>query len=589
MGNRRDHRDGCPMFPDLLLNIICTFAVVAGTLLVGAPLVFGLIRSARPMTKFILSFAAGYSLLSLAGILAGVLGAAPWMGELPVLLAGAALSLRYRGFFTRDFDRLDLAVGCLSVIYIGIGLVFFSAITMWMAGDAVAHASIIRMLLDGGEVPVSLYPFGNYWDYYPKGFHFFAAFWGGVFPVLNLVQTIPVLVTAVTPVLVYSVVRELGRREVAVFAFIFAGFCFPAHYMYLIWAGYPSATAEMLLVAAVLAVVVERRLLPLLVLGMAFTHTRYLAYLAVIFAVWLGIEYLRDHAAALKRYLLALPLLLAAAVAVVVLFVPVQEPGFLLSLAGSKALAAEYVAQWFWALLSVFGFVVAFYNRDRLDRLCIAWTVAIAGMLVFSDIGVLDFVATPNRVLTQLYIPFSIFGAAALAAMAAALPKARPVFALVLAVAGAAAMAVVLFTYAGAWALPPEDSAAIEWLSEQNTTNMVCINLDETGAWVYPIAGVPVARPRLVPGDTPYDYKTIQRMVLDPNSAKTLAALREVEDVPTVIYVSNVSLSRPGYVPPFSGYSSVYPKINPDFDAAIYETIYGNGAKIYKFRAEAGD
>ena len=576
------------MLPDLLLDIICTLAVAAGTLLAGAPLAFGLVRSARPMTKLALSFAAGYALLSLAGIIAGVLGAAPWVGELPVLLVGAALSLRYRENFSLDFDRQDIAVGCLSVIYVGICLVFFSAITMWMAGDAVAHASIIRMLLDGGEVPVSLYPFGSYWDYYPKGFHFFAAFWGGIFPVLNLVQTIPVLVTAITPVLVYSVVRELGRREVAVFAFILAGFCFPAHYMYLIWAGYPSAAAEMLLVAAVLAVVVERRLLPLLVIGMAFTHTRYLAYLAVILAVWLGIEYLRSHAAALRRYPLVLPLVIAAGVVAVVLYVPVHEPAFLLSLAGSKALAAEYVAQWFWALLSVFGFVVALYNRDRLDRLCIAWTIAIAAMFVFSDIGVLYYVATPNRVLAQLYIPLSIFGAVALAAMAAALPRARPVFALVLVFAGAAAMAVVLFTYAGAWALPPEDSAAIEWLSEQNTTNMVCINLDETGAWVYPVAGVPVARPRLVPGDTPYGYGVVQQMIRDPNSAKTLAALREVGDVPTVVYVSNISLSRPGYVPPFSHYSRVYPKINPDFDAANYEAMYEDGAKIYKFRADSG-
>lgn len=577
------------MLPDLLLDMICALAVAAGTLFAGAPLAFGLARNARGVTKLALSFAAGYALLSLAGILAGVLGAAPWMGELPVLLAGVVLSLRYRENFSLDFDRQDLAVGCLSVLYVAVGLVFFSAITMWMAGDAVAHATIIRMLLDGGEVPVSLYPFGNYWDYYPKALHFFAAFWGGVFPVLNLVQTIPVLITAVTSVLVYSVVRELGRQEIATFALILACFCFPAHYMSLIWAGYPSAAAGMLLLAAVLAVVVERRLLPLLILGMAFTHTRYLAYLAVILAVWLGIEYLRDHVDALRRYPLVLPLLLVAAVAAVVISVPLHEPKFLLSLVGSKALAAEYVAQWFWAVLSVFGLVIALYNRDRLDRLCVAWAIAIAGMLVFSDIGVLDFVATPDRILAILYIPLSIFGGAAVAAMAANLPRARPAFALLLVIVGVAAMVVVLFTYAGAWALPPEDSAAMAWLSEQNTTDMVCINLDETGAWVYPITGVPVARPRLAPGDTPYGYGVIQQMIRDPNSAKVLAALQGAGDVSTVVYVSNISLSRPGYVPPFSRYYGVYPKINPNFDAANYETMYGDGAKIYRFRADSGN
>ena len=135
------------------------------------------------------------------------------------------------------------------LIYLLGCLYFFDSIIMWMGGDALGHASIISYLLDGSSVPVSVYPFGAKWDYYPKAFHMYSFFWASLLPigVVRLIQAVPVIVTTVTSLLVYSVVRESGKREIALYAFVIACFCFIQHSSYLIWAGYPAATAEMLL------------------------------------------------------------------------------------------------------------------------------------------------------------------------------------------------------------------------------------------------------------------------------------------------------------------------------------------------------
>ena len=39
-----------------------------------------------------------------------------------------------------------------------------------MAGDAVAHAEMMRMLIDGQTLPIKLPMLGYYWEYYPKDF-----------------------------------------------------------------------------------------------------------------------------------------------------------------------------------------------------------------------------------------------------------------------------------------------------------------------------------------------------------------------------------------------------------------------------------
>jgi hypothetical protein len=279
------------------------------TVLCGAPFVYHLKNNI--VTKISLSFVIGYTLLSLTGLLANTVRIDPFFAQLLVLFltiisffvlardrflgikSRSDIKIRISGRFEKE-DKLVLVFG---LIYLLGGLYFFDSIIMWMGGDAQGHASIIRYLLDGSSVPVSVYPFGAEWDYYPKAFHMYSFFWASLLPIkmITLIQVVPVIITTITALLVYSVVREFGKPKVALYAFVIACFCFISHSSFLIWAGYPAATAEMLLLGIMLAILVDRRFLPLLLIGIAFTHTRFLVYCAAIVFAWAGIEWiLRD-------------------------------------------------------------------------------------------------------------------------------------------------------------------------------------------------------------------------------------------------------------------------------------------------------
>jgi len=572
---------------ELILNVTLALAALGVTLICGMPLVFRFTGKGRWLTKMALSFVLGYVLLSLLGVLANLLGFNTFLLQMGMVLVGAALSVHYRDRIRGGLDRDDwLALGTGS-LYLLFGLLFFDKIIMWMGGDAVAHASIIRMLLDGELVPVSVYPLGSYWEYYPKGFHFYAYYWAKIFPIMDVVQTVPVLMTAFTPVLLYSIVREMKGGDFALYSFVIACFLFPQHYMYLIWGGYPSATAEMLLVAAILAALVDRRLLPLILLGIVFTHTRFLGYLVGIVAVWLLFTHLKR-----KHVLYVIVASILSLLMVAKLF-QVHEPGFLISVATNRELATEYVSRWYPALLSAFGVAIALLRQDKLDKLAISWAVAVVAMVIISDTGIYSFDTTADRVLSKLYLPLSILAAFAVSSMEASAPRLKPRFVLLILVVGTASMGVIFYSYANSWALPEEDYRAMLWLGDQGYGDAICINPDETGGWTYPIAGIEVANqimgPQMYYGFAPYNGRFFRDLAADPSSSAVINTMKRSEDMTILIYVSNVSLSRPGYVPPFARHHSIYPVFNLEFSEDYYRKVYDDGACIFEFKNEMKD
>ena len=115
-----------------------------------------------------------------------------------MVLAGFGLFLRDRkkiaGSGEKRLDHADWMVLAIGSLYFLFCLLFFDRIIIWMGGDALAHAEIIRMLLDGKTVPISIPPLGDYWEYYPKGFHLFSYPWAKAFPILDVLRTIPILI-----------------------------------------------------------------------------------------------------------------------------------------------------------------------------------------------------------------------------------------------------------------------------------------------------------------------------------------------------------------------------------------------------------
>lgn len=573
---------------DLILETTLAFVVLSITTICAAPIVFYMAPRARWLTRMALSFVLGFALIALAGIISAFLSVNPMMLQGCIMLVGFGLFLRDRkkiaGSGEKRLDREDWMALAIGSLYLFLCLLFFDRIIIWMGGDALAHAEIIRMLLDGKTVPVSIPPLGDYWEYYPKGFHLFTYLWAKAFPILDVLRTVPILITTVTPLLLYSIAREMGRREEAIYAFILACFVFPAHYSNLIWAGYPTMTAEMLLVAALLSVLVDKRMLPILLLGVLFAHGRLLAITCAVLLLWMAATRLRRHHLHTRTGYAAL--IAAAGITVsiaagIALFA--HRPEFLISIINNQNLASEYAARWFPAFLSLFGAVIAFSRRDRIDLLALSWTGTLALMVLLADTGPLKFVGTADRLLLGLYLPLSLLAATALAKMDGAVPKVRAGFMLILILCGALCMGAVFYSYTGSWAITKEDYNAITWLGEQNYSDALFINLDETGAWVYPLTGIEVKNPRIGPGNAPYDRELAAKIIADPASSEVIQALSSSGYARSLIYISNVSLSRSEYVPPFAEYIGTYPTANLSYPLESYDLIYDRGAYIYGF------
>ena len=590
------------------------------TVLCGAPFVHHLNKN-NIITKLSLSFVIGYTLLSLTGLLANTVGINPFFAQLSVLFLSAISFFvlardRFPGIKVKireRFEKEDKLVLVFGLIYLLGCLYFFDSIIMWMGGDAQGHASIIRYLLDGSSVPVSVYPFGTYWECYPKAFHLYSYFWASLLPIemVRLIQVVPVIITTVTSLLIYSVVREFGNPKIALYAFVIACFCFIPHSSYLIWAGYPAAAAEMLLVGIMLAILVDRRVLPLLIIGIAFTHTRFLVYCAAIVFTWIGIEYIFRNKGGWKnknkKYLAFYSVVAVAAIAVIASFIiikigilqcNVHSPRFLTELATNRELTAEYIARWYPAMLSVVGMVVAVFKRDKLGRFVFAWITAILSLVILVDTGLLDLPISADRALTKLYIPLSILAAYPVYAVQCYLTdsannkstnkkqmKVVLVLAILLLSIGGVSTGVVFKSYVEPWALPEGDYKAMIWMSEQKFENAICINLDTVGRWIYPLTGIKVSNPRSVPRP---DVTREGQVIRHPNDPKTLERLYNdsLRYEHVLLYVSNVTNTRPGHRPPFTIFDECYPKVNvSNFNATFYDLIYGrDDAYIFEYK-----
>ncbi|HEX7445546.1 MAG TPA: hypothetical protein VF300_04070 [Methanothrix sp.] len=438
------------MGDELILHILLALAVLGMTTICGLPFVWS--AGTRSLTRIALSFALGYVLLSTAGIAGTLLGIDPIVPQVCTALAGAILCARLyvrhrseaQGPGSLDLDRDDWIVLCAGALYLIIGILFFDRLVMWMGGDAVAHAGMVRMLLEGQTLPVGLPELENYWEYYPKGFHYYAYLWAKAFPILDVIQTVPVVITAVTPLLLYSLVREMRQDAASAYAFVLACLAFPAHYSYLIWGGYPSAAAEMLLVAAVLALVVWRWALLALLPGILFSHPRLLALAIGMFFCWELAERLRRHLASLYMSVIFGGLIVLAAA-----YLSVHKPEYFVSVFSDRGLASEFVARWYPALLALFGGVIAFVRHEKLDRLALAWAGGVILVTLLADSGPLRFVGTADRLLLVLYLPLSLLAALALCRMDGGDERMKAAFLLVLIAIGSASMCTVLYSYAG--------------------------------------------------------------------------------------------------------------------------------------------
>jgi hypothetical protein len=576
---------------DLILDVTLIVVVIGVTAICGATAAFYMAPKSRWLTRLVLSFVLGFAFIELVGILSGFLGVNSIIPQVCTVLVCAGLFLfnwkKIASYRDRHLDREDKMALAFTSLYLFICLFFFDRIIIWMGGDSLAHGEIIRMLLDGRQVPISIPLIGSYWEYYPKGFHLFCYPWAKIFPLLNVLRTIPILITAMTMLLFYSIIRELDRKDESIYALILAGFVFSAQYSNIIWAGYPTITSEMFLVASLLSMIVNKKLLPIFLLGVLFSHGRMMFVAGSVLLSWMAVTYFGRYRHIIWHNFVAKLIIAVAAVGMAAgIAISSHSPQFLVSVMSDQSLASTYAARWYPAFLSILGAVMAFSRRSRMDQLALSWAGAVGLIVLLADAGPLEFVGSADRLLLDLYLPLSILASGALAKMQEAGPRVRTGFILVLVLCGSLGMVAVFSSYQSSWAIPEEDYKAIMWLGEQNYSDALCINLDETGAWIYPLTGMPVARNRFLVGPVPLKLNMIGKISATPGSYEVLNALKSIKSSGfnrCLIFVSNVSLSRPGYVPPFAESSGKFPVVSMKFPTNTYDIIYSHGAYIIGF------
>ena len=220
-------------------------------------------------------------------------------------------------------------------------------------------------------------------------------------------------------------------------------------------------------------------------------------------------------------------------------------------------------------------------RQERLDRIALIWAFSWILIVLLADSGLLSLLGTADRILLSLYLPLSLLAALALSRMDGGDARIKASFLLILIVMGVVSTGIVLYSYADAWGLPKNDYDAMMWLSDQNLSDAVCINVDEIGAWIYPLTGIRTACPRMAP--TGFSLGLSDRIGMDPGNRTVIRDLKSIGHRNILIYVSSVSVLRPGHTPPFVGHSP-FPLLNMSYPVEDYELIFENGAKIYKLK-----
>ena len=571
---------------DILITWFCGLFALIGTWIAGYPLLSLLKSGGTGFTRHILGFGAGISLISLSGFFSLLFGINPIILQMVVIFIGAGIFsyLLYQKRLVLTSPDLSLLIpaGVFCLIF----WTFFSFIGFWMGGDGIAHASIIQLLMDNKDVPVSFPPFGSYWEYYPKGFHLYTLPFASIFGSMQAIMSIPVFLAAAIPVTLSAILVHCNRRTAAWFTLVGGLFCIPQIWAALIWAGYPSLTAGLLIVCGVLAYLVDKKLVVLFCLAILVIHAREaLLFVAAIGGIAVAEWYYHAPSGRKKTGFM---IILGIASALLGVFGLLHSTGTLLITLSDPGSFAMQLIRYYWVFPVIFGFGLLLFNEGREREIILGWSCGLSFFLLLVMAMGLESSFPPVRILTDLTIPLAALFGITLAALVRGFAvtidakQGRCIGLVLLLLIGMVITGGIFGYYYMAWALPREDYSAMLWLSQQDYSDGLVINVDETGGLAYPMAGIAVSHPRVVPG-----IEVTNPIYTPPWTMESLHDVDKVRNLtgeydPVLVYVSSTSLLNPGYTSPFSEYPYPYP------DGTIslpgdYSIIYDEGTRIYLF------
>jgi hypothetical protein len=599
-------------------------AVFALTSIAGYPLT----RGVGGTFRLTLAFPMGFASLSAVGAVANLAGAPVFALQALSFLILASFSAKEASGAGAAGIRQALSGGkapLLLAAFFSAELVYFyvSGLIMWGEGDGTFHASVIRMISEGMGAKVSLLPASGtsaeYAAFYPKMYHIYAAFFVRLLGIgaLDAMKVSAAAFVVSASMSIYALCLRLGSKEAAAVAFAVSTTFF-IHVFPLVWSGYPHLAGEMMLCAAVVSLglggPVRQSLARngFLILAMCLTHPLYIMWgLPPIALVLLGPLTgggWRLTAAACAVSLAVIGGVSAAVFGLNAPSIPEYHPYV------STFLHPYLIPPGIWQYLSVglihilliTAYLVAVNARgDRRLDLPIGWVVIQMALYLPLLLKVYPTRGNMLRQVGMLYIPLSvIWGFLAVGilkdvVMAArmAFPKAWvPPDGLRWALIAVLLASSVVFNastmgYFSEWKLDGRDYGALKSLEGREG---VLVNLDYTGRWAYPIAGMEVTNPRVFTQmiSDPSHHPTLlpeklRSIAEDPDSQESTATLEGLAGARKGVYLFVSTLSVRGN---FSVFDLDYPRIDVGKfrSSPHYSVVYDDGAVVLKYAGGMG-
>jgi hypothetical protein len=581
-------------FASNILLLVGTFFFTAVS---GYPFV-QFIKTKTPVSKIFLGFAIGFGIIALGGMIGNVIEIDFFI--LPVVSTLLIILLFVNNYIKKASNNLHETLGNIKenhAIYIfgvlaTLVLVYlFSQIVMWTAGDGTFHSSVIRLIVEGEKTPVKLFPPGGNYENYPKGFHFYSAFFVKLFRfnVVQTMKTIPILITVITSLGIFSLTRELNFPEPLPALAFMVSFAFWKHFYPLVWMGYAQLTADFFLVALILIVFLELKMESLKLSFFIFSilyliHPRHFLY-SIPVLIWLLVN--RYHRASFRNTFLTF--LSSFGLLFLILFVlgkigTPQYPEYITKLITGVESLNGFLFLWNIGFLAIFGIYFSLRQKNQGDWLLLTIFFSWLLMALMIDSRIFRIDIPDKRSYSKLFIPVSFFASSFLYRLTIPLKEKIKVY---LVAVNTFLIFFLLITSAFinapilGWVMAESDYNAMKSL--QGKTG-IAINVDPTGRWIYPLTGVKVTNPRAM--NPVLNDSELKQIINFPNSEETFKIMEGFKKIygPVYIFISQQTIRKSGYLM----FGLNYPEI--DFEEFIasnrYKVVYNDSAMMFEYENE---
>jgi hypothetical protein len=552
------------------------------------------IKNKTPTSKMVLSFAFGFGILSVSGIVGVIIGIDSFILQVTATSLLIVVSLYI--FKKSSYKKLREIVEHLredQIIYLFGSLVtlvlvyYFSQIIIWTAGDGTFHSSVIRLIVEGEKIPVRLIPGGDY-THYPKGFHFYAAFFVKFlrFDIIQAMKILPLLVVVMISFGVFSLIWELNfPRYLAVFSFM-TSFALWKHIYPLIWMGYPQLTADFFIVVLILTMILESKnrypTLSIFILAILYLiHPRHFLY-SIPVLIWMLIS--KFHGASSRSFFLSFFPSFGLLSLLLIVFGKIGSPHYptyITKLATGVESLAVFMFIWNIGLLAIFGIYFSLQRRSPGDWLLLVIFFSWLFMAFLIDSSIFRLDSPDKRSYSKIFIPVSFFAASFLYRLTLPLKGKIKIF---LVAVNTFLIFFLLITSAFinapilGWVMVESDYNAMKSLEGKTG---IAINVDPTGRWIYPLTCMKVTNPRGM--KQVLNDSELKQTINFPNSEETFRVMDGLKKSHGRVYIffSQRTLRKPGYFM----FDLSYPKIHVEefMKSQRYKVVYDEKALILEY------